>query len=145
MLREYEVLGGTTFAVIRDGARFHVVPVAALNAAGERVSQASILDTVVSVPAAQRDGGDLLQAICDDIQQKTGYKVGIGPSVPGNYLSRYKSNVGISKETTRSAIAHLLDRASAPGIFDWDLYYGPAEKAYMLNFGYVGPASQPAQ
>ena len=43
------------------------------------------------------------------------------------------------------AIANLLDAASSKAIFDWDLYYDPADRSYMLNFAYVGPAAGPEQ
>jgi hypothetical protein len=50
LLREYQALGGQTFTVRRDGARLHVVPSDLSNAAGDRVKQESILDTVISIP-----------------------------------------------------------------------------------------------
>jgi hypothetical protein len=110
--------------VTQDEVRLHVKPSEVSDSNGTCVRQGSIMDTLISVPAGQRDGGDLLQAICDDIQKETGYKVGIGPSVPGHYLARYKTSQGIPKETARAAIADLLDQASVTGIFDWDWYYG---------------------
>jgi hypothetical protein len=145
MLQEYASAGGPVFTVTEDELRLHVIPSEVSDSNGVRVRQGSILDTLVAVPAAERDGDDLLQAICDDIQKETGYEVGIGPSVPANYLARYKTSQGISKQTARVAIAHLLDPASVTGIFDWDLYYGPSDKSYMLNFSYAGPAAQPPQ
>lgn len=80
MLREYQTLGGPTFKVIRDGKRFHVLPLAAKDAAGRSSPQESILDTVITVPAAPRDGVELLQSVCDEIQKQTGFEIGIGPS-----------------------------------------------------------------
>jgi hypothetical protein len=145
MLQEYASAGGPVFTVTQDEVRLHVIPSEVSDSNGTRVRQGSIMDTLISVPAGQRDGGDLLQAICNDIQKETGYKVGIGPSVPGNYLARYKTGQGVPKETARAAIADLLDQASVTGIFDWDWYYGPSEKSYMLNFSYAGPAAQPPQ
>lgn len=145
MLKEYASAGGPIFSVTDDNIRLHVVPSKVSDSNGAPVDQGSILETTVNVPAEQRDGAGLLQAICDDIQKQTGYEVAVGPSVPGNYLAQFKTSEGISKETAAAAIAHLLDRASAAGIFDWDLYYGPTEKSYTLNFSYVGPATQPKQ
>jgi|ERR1700678_657374 hypothetical protein len=80
MLREYEALGGPRFAVTRDGIGFHVVPVEVLNAGGEPTRQGSILDTVINVPAAERDGAQLLEEICNQIQKQTGYRLDIGPA-----------------------------------------------------------------
>ncbi len=138
MLQEYASLGGPVFTVVEDNARLHVIPSDVLDSSGTSTHQASVLDTVIAVPAAKRHGDELLQAICNEIQKQTGYEVAIGPSIPGNYLTRYQTNEGIQKKKARTAIAELLDRASAPGVFDWDLYYDPADKAYMLNFAYVG-------
>jgi hypothetical protein len=143
MLQEYASVGGPVFAVVGDGTRLHVVPSSVLAHSGSLAHQDSVLDTIVSVPAAPRDGGELLQAVCDAVQKQTGFEIGIGPSVPGNYLARYQTSAGIRKETARAAIAGILDQASVKGIFDWDLYYDPADRAYMLNFAYVGPAAQP--
>jgi hypothetical protein len=143
MTREYDALGAPTVVVVRDGVRVHILPSDILAASGSRVREGSIFETIVNVPPAQRDAGQLLQAICDQIQKQTGYGVGIGPSVPGNILSRHRSDTGVSNKSARVAIEDLLDRVSVPGSFDWDLYYDPADKAYMLNFSYVGPAAQP--
>jgi hypothetical protein len=112
-----------------------------LDSSGTSTHQVSVLDNLVTVPASPRHGDELLQAICDEIQKQTGYEVGIGPSIPSNYLASYQTREGIQKKKARTAIAELLDRASVPDIFDWDLYYDPADKAYMLNFAYVGQAS----
>jgi hypothetical protein len=143
MTREYDSVGGPTFVVVRDGVRLHILPSDILAASGSRVREGSIFETIVNVPQAQRDAGQLLRAICDQIQKQTGYGVKIGPSVPGNILSRYRSDTGVSNKSARVAIEDLLDRVSLAGSFDWDLYYDPADKAYMLNFSYVGPAAQP--
>jgi hypothetical protein len=140
MLQEYSSLGGPAFTVVGDGIRFHILPDQVLDTAGNRVRQDSILDTVINLPPAQRDGGALLQAICDQIQKQAGYAIGIGPSVPANNLARYQTTKGIDNETARVALGELLDRSSAPGTFVWDLYYDPDDKEYMLNFGYVGLA-----
>jgi hypothetical protein len=143
MVHEYSMAGGPSFVVTQDGTRLHVQPSRVLSSSGVLVSQETILDAVISIPAANRDGGELLQAICDAVRKQTGYEIGIGPSAPGNYLSRYKSESAIEKTTAAKAIADLLDAASGRGNFDWDLYYDPADKAYMLNFAYVGPAAAP--
>jgi hypothetical protein len=140
MLREYASLGGPTFTVKRDGMRLHVLPNEVLNATGDRVEQGSVLDTVISIPPARRDGGELLEAICRQIQDQTGYKIGVGPSAPANSLAQYRTNEGIESQSGRAALEHLLDSATFPGSFVWDLYFGPDIKTYMLNFSYVGSA-----
>lgn len=140
MLREYASLGGPVFTVKKDGARLHVLPSEVLNATGDWVREDSILDTMISVSPARRDGGDLLQAICDQVQKQTGYEIGVGPSVPGNDLARYRTTEGIENESARTAIEQLLDKATLPGSFVWDLYYGPDVKSYGLNFVYIGAA-----
>jgi hypothetical protein len=142
MLREYSSLGGPAFVVERDGVRLHVLPSEVLNI-NDRLKQDSILDTVISVPPARRDGGELLEAICRQIQDHTGYKIGVGPSAPANSLAQYRTNEGIESQSGRVALEHLLDTATFPGSFVWDLYFGADVKTYMLNFSYVesaGPA-----
>jgi hypothetical protein len=143
MLHEYRMLGGPTFTVMSEGVRLHVVPVDVLDAAGNRARQGSILDTVVSVPGGPRDGGELLQAICDEVKKQTGYGIGVGPSLPSNGLAQYRTTEGIDSMSARSAIERVLDKSSRPGSFAWDLYYDPGDKSYGLNFSYVGPAAQP--
>lgn len=145
LVHEYALAGGPVFAVTQDGLRLHVVPSQALNASGALVRQTSVLETVITVPPARRDGAELLQAICDAVQSKTGFEIGVGPSEPTNNLARYVTRAGITNETAAKAIEDLLDAASSKGIFDWDLYYDPGVKSYGLNFAYVGLASTPEQ
>jgi hypothetical protein len=140
MLQEYGMLGGPTFGVVRDGSRLHIVPVDVLDVAGDRVKQNSILDTVITIPQGQRDGGQLLEAICNQVSKRTGYEIWVGSGAPSNNLARYSTTEGIENETARIALGHLLDRLALPNSFDWDLYYDPGEKAYALNFDYTGPA-----
>jgi hypothetical protein len=140
MLREYEALGGATFTITRDGGRFHVVPAKELEVTGERVSQASILDTVITVTPGQRDGGQLLHAICDEVRKQTGHEIGIGPSGPSNYLARYRTSKGIAEQSATEALENLLDTAAPRGSYVWDLYYAPGDRGYGLNVVYVGPA-----
>ena len=140
MLREYRLLGGPTFAVTRDANRLHVVPADVLDPEGNRIKQSSILDVLVSVPASPRDGAQLLQAICDELKKQTGFEIGIGPSAPSNSLEGYRTAEGIDKMSARSAIEHVLDKASRPGSFVWDLYYDPGDKSYGLNFSHIGNA-----
>jgi hypothetical protein len=110
MLREYEALGGPRFAVTRDGIRFHVVPVEVLNAGGEPTRQGSILDTVINVPAAERDGAQLLEEICNQIQKQTGYRLDISAASRGRLPKpsserrdgpRYARSGGRQLEVTR--------------------------------------------
>jgi hypothetical protein len=145
MLREYGASGGLTFALVQDGPRFHVIPNEVLDKAEARVRQDSILDTVINVPAARRSGGELLQAICDEIKKQTGYEIGVGPSAPGNYLARYATTEGIINRSANAALQDLLDSATPRATFVWDLYYDPADRGYGLNFAYVGSTAMPAQ
>lgn len=141
LVREYALAGGPAFTVTQDSNRLHVVPDQVLDASGAFVHQSSILETVITVPAAQRNGGQLLEAICDAIRNKTGIEIEIGPSTPSNYLARFDTKDGVTNLPAAKAIANLLDAASPKAIFDWDLYFDPADKSYMLNFAYVGPAA----
>jgi len=142
MLREASAAGGPVFKVLKEGSRLHIVPSEVLNDSGARARQASILDTVIDVPPAGRDGGDLIQAICDAVQQRTGYEIGIGPSAPSNNLAEYHTGEGVAHMTARAALQHVLDKATPVGTYVWDLYYDPADHGYGLNFVYVGFAGR---
>jgi hypothetical protein len=139
MLREYRALGGPAFTVKRDGIRLHVLPSEVLSAAGDPVKQDSILDTVVSIPAGRRTTNQLLQSICDEIKKQTGYQVDAGTGDP-TYTNPTRQVV--DSQTARAAIAGLLDSLATPGDFVWDLYYDPSDKAYVLNFSYIGRAGR---
>ena len=141
LVREYALAGGPAFAVSQDKNRLHVVPGQVLDASGALVHQSSVLETVITVAPSRRDGGQLLQAICDAVRSKTGNAIEVGPSVPSNYLARFETKKEITNMPAAQAIGNLLDAASPKAIFDWDLYYDPADKSYMLNFAYVGPAA----
>ncbi len=140
MLREYGMLGGPTFGVVRDGSRLHIVPVDVLDVAGNRVKQNSIFDTVITIPQGPRHGGQLLEAICNQVSKQTGYKIWVGSGAPSNHLAKWRTIEGVENEAARTALGHLLDRLALPNSFDWDLYYDPGEKAYALNFDYIGAA-----
>lgn len=138
MLREYAASGGLTYTVKREMTRLYVIPEEAKNSRGERVRQESILDTVINIPPGRRDGGQMLQAICDAVKQQTGYEIGIGPSAPANTLARYSTDEGVYNQTARAALAQFLDSATLARTFVWDLYYDPDDGGYGLNFAYVG-------
>jgi|HubBroStandDraft_2_1064218.scaffolds.fasta_scaffold80028_2 hypothetical protein len=140
MLSEYEALGGPKFVVTRDGTRLHVVPAEVLNANGERVSQGSVLDAVISIPQAEAgDSGDqLLQDICDQTQKQTGYKIDIGPGSLNMHGSKKGGDIG--SQTARAALEEVWDSESARGSFVWNLFYDPSDKSYGLSFIYLGSA-----
>lgn len=140
MLTEYGASGGVTFRVIKDGTRLNIVPAETGATTAQRVHQDSVLETNITIPSAQRDGLQLLRAICDEVRRQTGYAIGIGPSAPVNSLARFHTAEGIEAQTARAALEHLLDGIMLPGSAVWDLYYDPADRGYGLNFAYVGPA-----
>jgi hypothetical protein len=138
MLSEYEALGGPNFIVMRDGIRLHVVPGEVVNARGGQARRDSILDTLISIVPAERDGAQLLQEICDQIKKQTGYTIDIGPGALNMRDSRRRQ--GVDSQTARAALEQVWDGMSVPGSFVWDLYYDPSDKSYGLSFSYVGPA-----
>jgi hypothetical protein len=54
------------------------------------------------------------------------------------------SESGRESQSGRAALEPLLDSATFPGSFVWDLYFGPGVKTYVLNFSYEvgGPRSE---
>src|SRR5579864_293128 len=141
MLREYGRVGGLTFTVVKDGPRLHVVPNETFNTVGERIRQDSLLDTVVNVLPRERSGNQLLQEICNQIKERTGYRIDIGPGNPG--LDNYRTAIGIENLSARAAFEKVWDGASSPGSLVWDLLYDPVDGSYGLNFVYVGLAGAP--
>lgn len=137
MLREYALLGGSTFSVVGDGVRLHVIPNAVLSTGGDRIKQRSILDTFITVPPGRRTTSQLLQLICDEVRQETGYKIDVGPSDPTRTNITSQS---ADHQTVRAIIGQLLDGLATPGAYVWDLYYDPSDGTYGLNFSYIGPA-----
>ncbi len=140
MLRGYGANGGLTFRVVRDGPRLHVVTSEGLNPAGARIHQDPILDTLINLPPRRRTGSQLLQEICDQIKEQTGYRVDIGPGDAG--LHDY-TTMGIENQPASAAFEKVWDNLTSPGTFVWDLYYDPADGGYGLNFSYVGAAARP--
>jgi len=112
------------------------VPEESWGASGARVRQEPILDTLINLPSRRRTGNQLLQEICDQIKERTGYRVDIGPGNPG--LHGY-TDIGIENQSARAAFEKVWDNATSPGAFVWDLYYDPADGGYGLNFSHVGP------
>ena len=143
MLREYGASGGLTFSVVKDGPRLHVVPNESFGVTGERIRQDSVLDTIINVAPHERTGNQLLDEICNQVEELTGYRIDIGPGDPG--LHSYHTAIGIENQTARAAFEKVWDGVSSPGSFVWDLYYDPADGGYGLNFTYVGPAATPGQ
>jgi hypothetical protein len=140
MLREYLGAGGLTFAAKKEAMRLYVVPEEVKNSKGERVRQGSILDTVISIAPVHRNGIEFLQAICEAVGRQTGYQIDIGPSAPVNNLQHYSTDEGANNQMARTVFVQLLDRATPPRSFAWDLYYDLEDKSYGLNFAYVGLA-----
>jgi hypothetical protein len=145
MLEEYNGLGGPSFLAFRRNDRIFVVPHDVKNEKGNRVVEGSILETRISLPAKQRSGDELLAALCEAVERASGFRIDIGAGAPTNALVQYHSNEGFENQTARAILVKLLDGLSRRQAYVWDLYFGPGENAYALNFAYVeSPQATPS-
>jgi hypothetical protein len=145
MLEEYGGLGGPSFRAFRSNGRIFVVPRDVKDEKGNRVFEGSVLETRISLPAKQRSGEELLATLCEAVERASGFRIDIGTGAPTNALLRYHTNEAFEDETARAILVKLLDGLSTRQAYVWDLYFGPGENAYALNFAYVeSSAATPA-
>ena len=121
---------GGRFGIERSGDIFHVVPTAIKNRDGLWVEQASILDTVISIPGPEPNVGDMLDAICDALTEITGESVTLGP-VPLSSILFHEGTYEANNERARDAVLRTLQSVSE--YLTWQLFYDPGREFYALN------------
>lgn len=144
MLEEYGGLGGPSFRAFRSNGRIFVVPRDVKDEKGNRVVEGSVLETRISLPAKERSGDELLTAICEALEQASGFRIEVGTGAPNNALLHYRTNEAFEDRPARAILVKLLDGLSKRQTYVWDLYFGPGENVYALNFAYVeNPVATP--
>ena len=75
---------GPRFRVASSSYGLHIVPALANDAGGRLMPVASLLDTIITVPAARRSPSGHLHALCDAVSAASGTKMLCGPSMEFN-------------------------------------------------------------
>jgi hypothetical protein len=119
-------------------SRLHIVPATVKDSAGELQTVKPILNSTISVAAAERNGGEMLEAICDAVTSATGVTVMVG-MVPNNPFLHFRTKAGYENLSARDALESLLDSMPDGDRYSWRLLYGdlPGGLGYMLNIKWI--------
>lgn len=130
---------GTTFLISQSEARVHVSPGMVRDVSGELRPSRPMLDTIISVPAKERNGGQFLHALCDALTGATGYTVFVG-LIPSNNMHQFHTNVGYENVPARQALENFLNSMPNGNRYTWALLF---QKDYALNIHWVKDLNQP--
>ncbi len=130
---------GGRFRVLEAGGVFHVVPTAVRNAEGAWVTQASVLDTRISISVHGVNGFQLLDAIATEIEDASALRIGVAGEKFNNTLARYRGDMEAADELARDVLLRALHAISER--FTWRLFYGPGVKYYILNLDVAAAAA----
>ncbi len=130
---------GTTFLMSQSEARVHVSPGMVRDISGTLQPSRPMLDTIISVPAKDRNGGEFLHALCDALTEATGYTVFVG-LIPGNDMHQFHTNVGYENVPAGQALENFLDSMPNGNRYTWALLF---QKDYALNIEWVKDPNQP--
>jgi hypothetical protein len=131
-LTQYEGSGlPGKFAINRTEGILHVTPVSILGLDGQPVTQRSVLDAIVTLPAQkERTTYAALQAVLGLVGNATGQQVWLG-TVPINLMAQTKMEEAVEKATARQIIVKALE-STGKGL-SWRLFYDPGLKVYVFN------------
>lgn len=121
---------GGRFRVERSGDVFHVVPTEVRDGSGVWVGQTSILDELITIPAQEGNGYEMLTAICKAVSDVTGIPVVVG-TIPNNLFARHEGLLEADAEPAKEVLLRTL-RSIHPRL-TWRLLYGPSRERYALN------------
>jgi hypothetical protein len=124
------------FRLERNGEVIHVIPTAVKDTAGALTSQESVLDAVISIPAEDRTGMQLLDAICVSVSQATETRVVVG-TIPLNLFVKRRTQRGAASQKARDVLATMLEDIKSGTNLSWQLFYDPGMKMYVLNIHQV--------
>ncbi len=139
LLASYESTGHPgRFSFGQTGNVFHVFPAARKNKNGEQIEQDSVLETRISLPAAERTAEGMVRAVLQSVSQATGINSVLGIS-PINLLRGVRTSEGVVNEAARDVLVRTLEATQRQT--SWQLFYGPGSKMYVFNVHLVaGPA-----
>jgi len=124
------------FRLERNGEVIHVIPTAVKNTAGALTPQESVLDAVISLPAEDRTGMQLLDAICVSVSQATETRVVVG-TIPLNLFVKRRTQRGAANQKARDVLATMLEDIKSGTNLSWRLFYDPGMRMYVLNIHQV--------
>jgi hypothetical protein len=129
-------LGSASFQIERREKGFDIFPTAVKNVSGKLVPQASILDSVITLPKRERSGLRELEDVCAAIAKAKQMRVVVG-TIPIGLFSHYKEEYGV-RSRARDVLIQLLARTGPATHLSWQLLYDPGLKMYVLNIHEVG-------
>jgi hypothetical protein len=125
------------FRLERGDQIFHVVPTRIKDISGKFVSQKSVLDVAISIPAKERNGLQMLEALCAEVSKSVQLRVVVGMAPYGLFL-QHKENQEVESAIARDVLVQLLERAGNGTRLSWQLFYDPGLRMYALNIHRVG-------
>ena len=132
---------GTTFNIERSENRLHVLPGLVRDAAGELQLSKPIMDTVITMPAQDRDGIEFMHALCDALTSATAHKVFIG-MMPFNAMAQFHIKTGYENLPARRILEDFLNKMPRGERYTWALLF---QKDYALNIHWVKDPYEPAE
>ena len=128
-----------SFRLLQSGENFHVVPAARNNTSGILEPQTSILDAPITLPDQERDGVEMLEAICKAVGDAAHTRVSVG-TIPENLFRGNRSTQSVFNTTARDVLTQTL--AATETKLSWRLLYDPGLGEYFLNIHSVLLAQQ---
>jgi hypothetical protein len=142
MLKDHAIHNqGGRFRLQQTEGVFHIVPVGVRDVRGEWVSHRSLLEARISVPAGERSGPAMLDAICQAVSEATHTHVVVG-YLPLNTLAPYRGVLAAQDEPARSVLLRVL--AGSQRRFTWLLDYLPQMQQYSLSIILVPDRTAPS-
>jgi hypothetical protein len=120
------------FRLERGDQIFHVVPAEIKDISGSVVPQKSLLDVAISIPAKERNGLQMLEALCAEVSRYVQLPVVVG-TVPHGLFLQHKENEGVESAIARDFLVQLLERTGNGTRLSWQLFYDPGLRMYALN------------
>jgi hypothetical protein len=120
------------FRVEKSENAMHVIPTAIKNQNGVLVSEAPVLDALISISAREQSTYDKMRSLCDAVSRATNVRVELG-TVPTNLLEQHRDLQGANRQKARDVLISLLKSLKGKSNLSWQLFYDPGYKAYALN------------
>jgi hypothetical protein len=135
---EFELRKGSA-----EADAFAVVGVAARDKNGAVSPQKPFLDSIITVPVAERTISETVNLVCKALTRETHVSVSTGVT-PRSLVDNKSVKVGGAKVPARTILAQAL--AGSGHTMYWRLLFDPTSKGYLLNIHAVNPhAVSPAK
>lgn len=115
--------------------RFTIVGASVKGHDGSEMDVASILDTQISIPTAERSAHETIGLILEELSRNSGTRVH-PPGWASNRLIQSRVTVGGTNVPARTLLLQTLRATSNPS-FVWKLLYDANAPMYVLNIGVV--------